>query len=167
MSSLFGAAACRERFVRASDFGFLVIGSLRFPGLSGLPHRRRRRPPRPLVNGAPAGFSEGLEDLVAAADVQAAGGRGGGRAVGLPLARQLVTQSRRQGVRGADGELLAHIGVQRGAGIPKSKTVHHEALWRGKRVGVEGPELRGFRGAPVHQRDSDRGKESQRAQHTP
>lgn len=63
---------------------------------------------------------------MAAAGVQAAGGGGGGQSV--PVVGELVPQRGRQGVHGANSELLLHIRVQRGAGVSKSKAIHH--IWR-------------------------------------
>lgn len=83
---------------RASDLGLLVAtvhfrkgGAAAFPclpGLPGLPCYTCL-----LMSGAPAGLAEGLEDLLAAAGVQAAGGGGGGQAVRVPVVGELLPQS--------------------------------------------------------------------------
>lgn len=81
---------------RARNFGFLIIGTLHFrkgraTSLTCLPHL-------PcytclLMNGAPTRLAKGLEDLLAAAGVQAAGGGGGGQAVRVPVVGELFPQS--------------------------------------------------------------------------
>lgn len=114
---------------RASDFRFLIITTLHFRK-----GRARAFPCLPhvhfstslLMNRASTWLFKGLGHLVAAAGVQAAGGGGGGQSV--PVVGELVPQRGRQGVHGANSELLLHIRVQRGAGVSKSKAIHH--IWR-------------------------------------
>lgn len=82
---------------RTSKFGFLIIaaaicfkkgGAAAFACLS---HPRRYI--CLLVNWAGTRLVKGIEDLLAAAGVQAAGGGGGGQAVRVPVVGKLLLQS--------------------------------------------------------------------------
>lgn len=78
---------------RASDFGFLVVAAFCFgeggaAAFTRLP--RLLRYARLLMNGAAAGLARDLEDLLAAARVQATGGRRSGQAVRVPVVGELL-----------------------------------------------------------------------------
>lgn len=90
-----------------------------------------------LMNRARTRLVKGIEDLLAAAGVQAAGGGGGGQAVRVPVVGELLLQSWGQGVHRANCWLLLHIWVQGGAGIYKVKPIYTQALWVYKNRGME------------------------------
>lgn len=111
---------------RASDFWFLIIATFYFwkgrtATFTCLPHI-------PycicfLLNRAPTRLSEGLEDFLATAGVQTAGGGGGSEAVRVPVVSELLLQSWCQRLNGTNSRCLQHTRVHGGTEISMGKTV--------------------------------------------
>lgn len=80
---------------RASNFGLSIVAAFCFrkrgpAAFAGLPDLSGHT--RVWMNGAPVRLAKDLEDLLAAAGVQAAGRGGGGQAVGVPVVGQLLLE---------------------------------------------------------------------------